>query len=358
MKKLLLASVAISGLAFAAPAHADIDMEIGGYFKGYGAFVNQDETAGTDVNTFDMLRETELHFGGETTLDNALTVGVHFELTADGADGSTGINESYAYFSGDWGRVNVGNENGAGYLLQVAAPSADSNVDGIAQYVSGFASSGGLTPMGLDYMMDPSTKTDKITYLSPVMNGFQAGFSMSPDTDNAAQLSVGTSNNAGNEVSETYEIAARYEGEFQNVGVIAGAGYTMGKEDGSSVTTDDREAWNIGVDLDVSAFGLGVIYTEDNNAEAGTGANAGDTEKLVIGVDYTTGPFKLGASYFNQEDKATNGVEYDRFTLGAVYEYGPGMTFRGSVQFLDQDNPTGAADADGTAILLGTQVNF
>ena len=39
--------------------------------------------------------------------------------------------ESYLYFSGNWGRLNLGRENGAAYLLQVAAPSADPNIDGM-----------------------------------------------------------------------------------------------------------------------------------------------------------------------------------------------------------------------------------
>ena len=83
MKKLLLASVAVSGLAFAAPAHADIDLEVGGYFKGYGVFVDSDTANERD---FDFIRDTELHIGGETTLDNGLTVGAHFEFDVDGAD--------------------------------------------------------------------------------------------------------------------------------------------------------------------------------------------------------------------------------------------------------------------------------
>ncbi len=45
MKKILL-STAACGLVFAAaPAHADIDLDIGGYFKGYGAYVDQDENS-------------------------------------------------------------------------------------------------------------------------------------------------------------------------------------------------------------------------------------------------------------------------------------------------------------------------
>lgn len=363
MKKLLLASVAITGLAFAAPAHADVDLEVGGYFKGYGVFVNQDETVDSDVAGFDMVRDTEIHLGGETTLDNGLTVGAHFEFDADGEDDMTS-DESYVYFSGDWGRFNVGAENGAGYLLQVAAPSADSNVDGILPYVGPFTAQTDFTGAMLSYTMASSVKNDKITYLSPVMSGFQAGLSFTPDTDTdvlgntgfAASTGLDTDTNVPGEIGETYEVAVRYEGSFENVGVIAGAGYAVGKEEGSSALTDDREEWNIGLDLDIAAFGIGAIYMEDNQGVAG--ANANDQETMVIGADYTTGPFKLGVSYLNQEDKISTGVEYDRYTAGVVYEYGPGMSFRGSVQMLEQDNPTGTADTDGTAVLLGTDISF
>ncbi|MCK5374516.1 MAG: porin [Alphaproteobacteria bacterium] len=364
MKKLLLASVAISGLAFAAPAHADVDLELGGYFKGYGAFVSQDEIANTDVNSFDMLRNSEVYIGGETTLDNGLTVGVHFEFDTDSADNATShVGESYLYFSGDWGRVNVGEESGAGYLLQVAAPSADSNVDGITQFINPFtnqvAGTVTFTAPNLDYRMVDTGNIDKLTYLSPIMNGLQLGVSYTPDTAKyAAPAGLGTETNVAGVYNDAYEVAVRYEGEFENVGVIAGAGYSVVKEEAGSTATDNQEAWNIGLDLDVSAFGIGMVYMENNNGEAGTGVDAGDTETFVVGVDYTTGPFKLGATYYNAEDKSTNGIEFDRYTAGVVYEYGPGMTFRGSVQVLEQDNVTGTSDTDGTAVLLGTQVNF
>jgi len=356
MKKLLLTSVALTGLVFAAPAHADVDLDVGGYFKGYGVFVNQDETTGSDVAGFDMIRDTEIHLGGETTLDNGLTVGAHFEFDADGADSMTS-DESYVYFSGDWGRVNVGTENGAGYLLQVAAPSADANIDGISTYVGPFTAQTNFTGAQMGYTMAASGKIDKITYLSPVMSGFQAGVSFTPDVENSStSVGINVDTNVAGDYGEAYELALRYEGDFENVGVIAGAGYAIAKENGSSTTTDDNEEWNIGLDLDVAAFGIGAIYMEDNQGVAGADAN--DQETLVVGADYTTGPFKLGVSYFNQEDKATTGIEYDRYTAGVIYEYGPGMSFRGSVQVLEQDNPAGTSDTDGTAVVLGTDITF
>ncbi len=355
MKKLLLASVAVSGLALAAaPVHADVELEVGGYFKGYGVFVDQDETTGTEAVGFDFVRDTEIHIGGETTLDNGLTIGAHFEMDADQAD-AFGVDESYLYFSGDWGRVNFGGEDGADYLLQVAAPSADSNLDGIRQYVQPFAATG-LGAVTLDYDHNLAGKNDKLTYLSPIFSGFQFGASMTPDNSGASSAlgGVDTDTDAAGTIQEVYELALRYEGQFDNVGVIAGAGYSLGSEEGSSATTDDRTVWNAGLDLDVGPFGIGAVYMTDDQGLDGT-AEA-DVDTWVLGVDYTTGAFKLGASYFNQD--TDNGVEYDRYTVGVNYSYGPGMSFRGSVQHLERDNVAPTADTDGTAVLLGTQVNF
>jgi outer membrane protein OmpU len=339
MKKLLLAGVAVGSLALAsAPAHAELEVNLGGYFKGYGAFVDQDD---------DIVRDTELHVGGETTLDNGLTVGVQVELEVDGPDGA-GVDESYAYFSGNWGRVNFGSEDGAAYLLQVAAPSADDNYDGLRQYVSPFVSSGNSLGSNIDYDADPTAKADKLTYLSPVFSGFQVGVSFSPDTTEADSFNVGTES-AG--VDETYELAARYEGQFNQVGVIAGAGYTHGENNDTAASADDRNTWNVGLDLDIGAFGVGAAYLNDNNA---LDDNDSETDTYVLGVDYTTGPFKIGASYLNQD--TDTGSEFDRYTGGVVYEYGPGMSFRGSISHLTEE--TSSIDDDGTTVLLGTQVNF
>jgi len=359
MKKLLLSSAAVALAFAAAPAHAEIDLEVGGYFKGYAAVVDQDETAGTDVNNVDFLRDTELHVTGETTLDNGLTVGFHLESDVDGADGSASIDESYAYFSGDWGRVNLGEEDGAAYLLQVAAPSADSNVDGLRTYIQPVALSalnGVAVAAGteLEYAQDPTGKDTKITYLTPVIAGFQAGVSYTPDDGAASDTNgVGTEDTgAGETVNETYEIAARYEGTVEEVGFTVGAGYSTGDEDQTTASGDDRDVWNVGLDLDFGPIGFGVIYKEDT---AGTTNN--DEETLVIGADFTTGPFKLGASYADFENlEGTANLDAERYTGGVVYTYGPGMTLRGSVQFVEFDN--GANEADATSFLVGTQVKF
>lgn len=390
MKKVLLSSVAVIGLAsLATPAAAQVKLDIGGYFKGYGVYTSQDEDSGAteEERNIDIIRETEIHFGGETTLDNGLTVGAHFETEADGnsAD-SMDVQESYVYMSSGWGRVNFGAEDGAAYLLQVEAPSADSNLDGIRQYVNPVNYNSSLVPgltsflvqnTPLDYDQDVSGYADKLTYLSPIMNGFQVGLSYTPDVEDDSDEDAFNLDDDNNVFGSVYEAGVRYEGQFNNVGVIVGAGYTHNDLEetdaviGANDFTDDRTAWNAGIDLDIGPFGVGVTYLEDDFGDRRNGANTAtreEEETWVVGVDYTTGPFKLGASYINKDgannllgNTGNDGVESDRWTGGVTYTYGPGMTFRGSVSHVEHENVSGLTTGDSidaTSVLLGTQINF
>lgn len=427
MKKLLLSSVAVCGLSvMAAPAQAGVDLDVGGWFKGYGVVIDQDTATGQEEREFDILRNTELHFTGETTLDNGLTVGYHLETDADNDD-SLGVQESYAYFSGGWGRVNFGAEDGASYLLQVEAPSADGNIDGLRQYIDGvnydlapgtvgalydgFAANGLLSAQtasatddiraigaldfkgtgegafdafSFDYDDDVASYSNKLTYLTPIFGGFQAGVSYTPDLDpedsNSDKTGVNADNTSG-DYGDVYEIAARYEGQFDGFGVIVGAGFTQAELEASQNIAyidvnnddlftagtdtvisqrDDRQSWNAGIDLDIGPFGIGVAYTEDDLGVD----NGADRETIVVGADYTTGPFKLGASYYTQDQETeaflgsgSGDLETDRYTGGVVYTYGPGMTFRGSVSYIEHELD-GTGDVEATSVLLGTQIKF
>jgi hypothetical protein len=417
MKKLLMCSAAVAlGLAAAHPAKADgIKLDLAGHFKGYVTWLSQDTEPGVNERHFDILRETEIHFTGETTLDNGLTVGVHHEADIDN---QTSLpvpdffltEESYAYFSGAWGRVNFGKEDGANYLLQVAAPSADENFDGLRQYINpenlgltgagglasgatgggggaggGFGGRGFLISGKLDYSDDATGYANKITYLTPVWSGFQAGASFTPTMN--GNLSVGGSpgfnegskafgvsaNNVAGNYGDAWEGALRYEGKWQELGATLGGGYTHVQYTSSSATdqNDAFNEWNLGAAFTWQQFGIGGVYTRDN----GGLHNDGQNRTWVGGIDYTTGPFKLGASYLNNHEGlgdvslaggVSNGsLDTTRWAGGVVYTYGPGMTFRGSVGWVRTSIPTdggnagsGGGDEKATDVLLGTQINF
>jgi outer membrane protein OmpU len=373
MKKLLLSTACATALILSAPAHAAVDgvtLELGGYFTGYVGYQDQQELHSNPVEVDDIgwLQDSEIHFTGEAALDNGLTVGAHFEMNADNGDGD--IEESYVYFQGDWGRVNAGAEDGVAYLLQVAAPSADSNYDGVRQYVNPFNYGAGVVPVGLssrqgaekwDYAQDPTAYSNKLTYISPVIaDGLQVGLSYAPDVEPEGNDSYGFPLQDDDTMGAAYEGAVRYEGQFDEVGLAIGGGYTLVElEDNASTAAgrDDRDVWNVGLDVDFRDFGLGAVYKSDDQENLGEDR---ERDTIVVGADYTMGAVKIGGSWLNEQEdlSASTEIDTDRFTGGAVYEFGPGVTFRGSVSYIYHDMPQGAKDIDGTAVLLGTQVNF
>jgi len=443
MKKLLVISTALAGVTLlSAPASAALKMDLGGYFRGYGVYTDNNEVggAGANLRNFDFRRDNELHFNGETTLDNGLTVGAHTELKVGGSASNDGnanhVDETYAYFSGGWGRVNFGQEDGAAYLLQVAAPSADSNIDGMRVYIQALQprtlqtaqeGAGGahaaaqnaanndwnFDPATLDYQQADHRQVDRLTYLTPKFNGFQAGLSYAPKT---------TANNVGSSIAapvadnvvngaarDLWEAAARWDGEYQGVGISLGGGYSGSSFDtaptlavkraltaGQYDFTDSTDSWNIMGNLTYSGFSLGGGFVRNETSRtacaesaglASVCANAG-TETLrsgdisrdtwVVGGAYDNGPYHLGLSYLNAStdyaaitgpgtvgatDHNITAQKFvdSKWAAGAGYTFGPGMTFRGAVAWGKFDAPTAlgaAADNRYMQTTLGTDIQF
>jgi len=427
MKKLLLVTTAIAGVAFmSAPASAAIDLDVGGYFRGYVVSADNDAT---NVYEEEFRRDSELHVSGETTLDNGLTVGAHVEMQIanSAAPDSVDADEMYAYFSSGFGRVNLGVEDGAAYLLQVEAPSADSNVDGMVSSINGIYESSAANMnlavlgtqdsfnAGLDYAHRDFSESDRLTYMTPKFNGFQAGVSYTPRpnvTSAAGAMNEGDKTASGfvtggavtaAQYSDPMEVSARYDGEYQGFGFAVGAAYSTADLEAKTVQdraanvesywmNDSLDTYNVGANVMFQNFSLGGNYMvaktgialDDNIAGGTVAALSGDIERetYVIGAAYDNGPYHVGASYLNQETTqdgivatvAANGLEgatqeADKYTVGGGYSFGPGMTFRGAVAWGEYEtklsNAAGVAvtgNAAGTndfqQITLGTDIKF
>jgi len=367
MKKLLLVTTAIAGVAFmSAPASAAIDLDVGGYFRGYVVSADNDLP---NVYEEEFRRDSELHVSGETTLDNGLTVGAHAEMNIannDGVSDSVDADEMYAYFSSGFGRINLGVEDGAAYLLQVEAPSADANIDGMVTSIEGISDSSmnldlvaieAFTQTKVQYGQRDFSESDRITYMSPKFNGFQAGVSYTPrpnvtsaagamnsaDNTVAGIFSVDTGvavTNTASQYKDPIEVSARYDGEYQGFGFAIGAGYskadlearvvetlasvdvdTLGVASGTSLGAtatdgywqrDDVDTYNAGMNIMFQNFSLGGSYMKsettlgtdfDVTAAAALTVDTADLERetYVIGAAYDNGPYHVGASYLNQE---------------------------------------------------------
>lgn len=358
MKNVLLAGTALVATALiASPAQAELKLDLGGHFSGYAVHVD-DDAAAAGARELELRKNTEIHFTGETTLDNGLTVGVHIEQEIENANDN---NESYAYFSGGWGRVNFGNEDGAAYLLQVAAPSADSNVDGLRTTIASYAT----TNFVLDYDHahfgnQPGdttgvTPTDRITYLTPKFNGFQAGVSYTPNV--ALNTGIAATGAAGFE--DAWELGVRWDGEFEGVGISVGGGYST--VDNTVAAGAEPEAFNLGFNLAWNQFSFGGSWLDEEDSFDGPAPVVGqETTTWVLGAAWDNGPYHVGGSWLQREDElAAASSDSYKATLGGGYTFGPGMTFRGAVAFGETFvGAVGGAETDFTQVTIGTDIQF
>ncbi len=413
MKKVILgttALVAASALtAGSASAAEKIKLNVGGYMQ--TSFVVADYDTDTDQLPTDVRYEGEVHFTGSTVLDNGLKFGVNIQLEA--RQSTDQIDETFIFVEGAFGRVNLGSENAASYLMHYASPSPvigwtlnDSNAN-----ASGF----GTPATSATEVSD----ADKITYFTPRFSGFQLGASYTPDGDEetgtASPYSPIQDEGAAD---EAYSIGVNYIGKFSGISVKASAGYDLitrtsgadtfthtttqvttvtdggaGAGAGTITTTtvngvqtvvitapivgatpttvtgaattatatvtdinEDTDEFAVGLGLGVAGFNIGAAYKYTDND---SGTEDRERHDYNIGVNYGQGPWKVGIQYAGVElDGAADGG-YDAFVVGGQYILGPGVTAFGGVQYWDgDDDATGSEGEDATIFFVGTSLSF
>ncbi len=347
MKKLILGTTAIvaaSTLAAAPTVAAEkIKLGLGGYLQ--TSFVVADYDDGDQLPT-DIRHEGEVHFTGETTLDNGLTFGVNIQLEAR-QDGDQ-VDETYMYVEGAFGRVNIGSENSAAYLMHYASPSPvpawglnDPN-----------AEAGGFTTPATS--ATEVSDADKITYFTPRFGGFQLGVSYTPDGDKETGGAAGPYDPilAEGAEDEAYSLGANYTGKLGSVALNASLGYDLI----TRTTTDDTDEITAGFNVGFGGFVIGAGYKFTDN-DGGTD----DLERhdYNVGLTYGQGPWKVGIQYAGVDlDDAGDG-HLDAVVVGGQYVLGPGITAFGGVQFFEgEDDLVGSEGEDATVFFVGTALSF
>src|SRR5512147_2454937 len=229
MKHVLLGTTALVAAGFAASsAHAaqGVQLGIGGYYAAAaGLILSQDDGSGDPgQHTRDIVfrQDVEVHFKGETTLDNGLTVGARIELEGQQSDDQ--IDEVWAYFKGGWGQIRFGDDDDASEQLSYLIPTA-SNIFGVDSPSFEFSNNHGNNfSNGLfqtnSTVLNISGDATKILYFSPTFAGFNFGLSYAPDFFGENSYSYwsqsgGTtlSNNSG-QIQNVISAALNFEQDF------------------------------------------------------------------------------------------------------------------------------------------------
>ncbi|MCF8466326.1 MAG: porin [Sneathiella sp.] len=331
MKKAILgttALVAVGVLAAGTASASDkIKLGVGGYMQSTYFYQSSDEPAGTADRIPDRVtQEGEIFFYGQTTLDNGLKFGVNVQLEAYTATDQ--VDETYIYVDGSFGRVLLGSEDSAGYLMHYTSPSP------VPMYS---ADSANIYPTGQGNTTRPNmfADRDKITYFTPRFAGFQLGASYVPDgnseTGTGATQYQAPAFKAG--LDRGWSAAANYVNKFGGVDVAGSAAYQRADVFGAS---EDQSEYSFGVSVGVAGFTVGGGYGADRDI----GGTAGtDSDAWSAGLTYGMGPWSAGVQYSKTTFSATGVADTDQSTwiLGGQYTLGPGITAFGGVQVDDND---------------------
>jgi outer membrane protein OmpU len=364
MKKFLISSTSLVAVALfdtSAMAADPIKIGVGGYYIFYalagqieGSYARDGSSTQYKGNQF--IQEGEIHFTGQTKLDNGTTVGLQVQLEGWNPSVATGnrqIDEAYIFAFGDWGRTEIGARDPAGYRMWYGAPSALIEW-GFLQHNSSFNWANGsatannkanlhVTAAAIGSQVGDS---NRINYFTPRFAGLQIGIGYAPkwnpffgfpgitsgptpNLNNTCGFSDPTtaSNCPTNDYSyqDMIDIGANYINKFGDVTVAAyGAflyasfvpGFTNLAAVANTVTGYNQTSlkqWVTGLQLAWSGFTIGGNIGWDNHGVGGnyyTGAD-NDTRFYNAAIMYETGPWQVSfgwAGSFNDNGNGSRSI--------------------------------------------------
>jgi predicted porin len=361
-KKTLAVTTALSAVALltatAANAAEKPKLKIGGYQEFY--FGVGDVTAGTTNSG------TPVYAGGETPNGAAtlLTYGeiqtkasgmtdagmkwlIKFELSIDDSQNRFGGDEAGIALSGSWGKLEIGNDDGAADKMQndggIEFYTIGSNVTGAFYRTRG--SNGLRGEDGIN--VGENSDSTKLTYYTPRVSGFQGGISYLPRSQAAGSEA---DKGGGTDIQGAWEAGVGYKGKFSGVSVdVAGVATHMVQSNGR-----DGDGWGLGATVGFGAFSVAAGYSENNDWRAATS----DQTAWSIGGEYNAGRWTAALVYVDSDLKVNNSTNKDEFqstSLQLGYNLGGGLTTAlGLYDFTIKSNGAKLNDAQGViASLVG-----
>jgi hypothetical protein len=367
MKSLLLGStalVAAVSVTGAAQAAQGVQLGLGGYYQAVaGLIFSQDDGTGEPgAHTRDVVfrQDVEVHFKGETTLDNGLTIGARIEMEGQQSDDQ--IDEVWAYFKGGWGQVRFGDDDDAYEQLSYLIPSASNGIFGVDSPHFDFANSkvGSVTGLQTNTtVMKLTGDATKVIYFSPSFAGFTFAASYAPDRRGEDTYSYwsgpgGTTNsNNANQIQNVFAGALNFTHDFgEGTKLVTGIGFGEGQWE-SPLGNQDDTSWTVRGHLIVNFAGFTIGGAGSYQANYRNTAGVNNVGKWVAGMGgtYHWDAWTVGLSYSHGSYEISSDDDIDTVDIAEItarYDLSPGIALEGMLGYNQYINDASATNNDHT----------
>jgi len=349
--RLLLGSTALvgAGMLFASAASAQegagFEVILGGFTEfGVNAATGDTLDNSGDTQNYGFFMDNEIIVRAQGITDGGIRYGskIEIEVAGGGDAGSDGdgisIDEAGLFFSGNFGRVELGRDDGAEDLMFVGAEDAQAGTGGIDGDTS-----------NLGQIQFPDMGDDiKATYFTPRFAGFQLGVSFTPDGDD-------NNNGIGNDALDGGDGRKNAVGGGINwVGVLGPVDLTLsavgniadvkgsGDAQGAQGFRDEAKAFAVGALLGFGGLSFGASY---NDYEGPLDSQKGQLASL--GIAYGFGPANVSVGVEQDWNDETDNATI--FAVSGDIGLMPGVTLKGDVSYnTDDPNESEGGDPDDT----------
>jgi outer membrane protein OmpU len=337
------------------------EMTLGG-LAGGALFRSSQEPGPAFPNGYDVTRgsgELSSNIRVQRTLDNGMVLGArsdlllyHDRLSGDIYDNDT-VEKLYLFAQTGFGRIEVGQQDGAAYTLALTGPAIDRQMTLDSRRISLFRNP--LTGRDFGQFFKQVTAAQstsnyaKLNYISPRLFGIQIGASFTPETVRTPLPWTGNPENAPNQQHNIWEIAAGYTGYIlSNFAVGVSAGFAQGSLTHATNSGADLYDWSVATQL---AYTVSETKISFGAAYRGTDAYLLDVREVLQGsktaaahfsATLERGSWRLGVENSNAAVSGPIDYRITGYETALGYKLNRNLELSGGWQWYDYARNLGA----------------
>ena len=254
--------------------------------------------------------DNEVFINASGATESGILYGSQIELEVGSGDGNVDnafVDEVGLYFSGSFGRIELGKEDGAEDVMGIGGEDAQAGTGGID----------GDTANLTTFEVTDTGDSTKVSYFTPRIAGFQLGASFTPDDGDGVT-------DDGDDQENIVGLGGDWVGAIGPASLVVASTGILGKNEGDG---DNLRSWEVGALLGFGGVSAGAKFGQETDFNEGDFFNAG--------LKYGFGAANVSVGYvrFNPDEGDDNNL----FALSGDLGILPGVTLKSDVTYATDD---------------------